>query len=189
MVYFSLGMAYFSLGMVTTTAHYYWKLQAPHSGESSLPTWQQSGNLRQIRMAETCQVLESLGNLKDLIKIWEKMVTDKCRRCMGNANSRKQFKYYRDIQEYKLKWETCKYRNTETLGSHAYSIYDGRGPAGPRFQFMYDRKWNFTNIIQYGTHTLVQTSELENLVISQELKIVTKVTKVTTSYEIVTKQI
>jgi len=66
MVYFSLGMAYFS----TTTAHYYWKLlPAPHSGESSLPTWQQSGNLRQIRMAETCQVLESLGNLKDLIKI------------------------------------------------------------------------------------------------------------------------
>ena len=63
----------------------------------------------------------------------------KCRPCMGNANIRKQYKYYLELQKHRHIRKPCKYRNTETSGNHANTIYDGRGPAGPMFQFIYDR--------------------------------------------------
>jgi len=55
-------MAYFSLGMVTTTAHYYWKLQAPHSGGSFAAACK--GNL--LPANTNPWESKSLGNLKDL---------------------------------------------------------------------------------------------------------------------------
>ena len=80
---------------------------------------------------------KTLGRLRDLRQNGYRNVDHACQ--YG-----KQYKYYIEIQKYRNVGKPCKYRNTETFGNLANTIYDGRGPAGPMFQFVYDRKRNMT---------------------------------------------